>query len=143
MAEKRPRKRILFLCIHNSCRSQMAEGLMRRMGASRFEAASAGLEARGVHPLAVRAMAELGIDIAGQSSKIISELDNAHFDYVVTTCAEAQEACPAWPGSGQTLHWSFPDPAAAAGTDEEQMAVFREVRDAIAARIRKFLRTGA
>ena len=138
MREEADKKRILFLCIHNSCRSQMAEGLMRRLGGERFEAFSAGLDARPVHPLAIRAMAESGIDISGQRSKTIEELEEKDLDYVVTTCDEAQEACPTWPG-GQMLHWSFSDPAAASGPDEERMAVFRQVRDAIAARIREFL----
>jgi len=133
------RKRILFLCIHNSCRSQMAEGLMRQTAGERFEAHSAGLEARGVNPLAIRAMEEIGIDVSTHRSKTIDELGDQPFDYVVTTCDEAQEACPRWPGGGRMLHWGFPDPAAATGSEEERMAVFRQVRDSIAARIREFL----
>jgi len=139
MTDERKKKRILFLCIHNSCRSQMAEGLMRRAADDRFEVFSAGVEARGVHPLAVRVMAELGIDISGQRSKTIEELNEREFDYVVTTCDEAHDACPRWPGRAEMLHWNFPDPTAATGSEEERMAVFRQVRDAIAARIREFL----
>ena len=134
-----PNRRILFLCIHNSCRSQMAEALMRRAAGDRLEAFSAGLEARGVHPLAVRALAEVGIDASAQRSKTIQDLADARFDYVVTTCDEAQEACPRWPGTARMLHWGFPDPSAVEGSDEERMAAFRRVRDAIAARIRQFL----
>ena len=140
MSGETRRKRILFLCIHNSCRSQMAEGLMRRLGGDRFEPFSAGIEAGRVHPLAIRAMAELGIDISGHRSKAAGELAGQQFDYVVTTCDEAQEACPAWPGGGEMLHWGFPDPAATTGPEEERMAVFRQVRDAIAARVRELLR---
>lgn len=136
MAEK---KRILFLCVHNSARSQMAEGLMRRLAGERFEAHSAGLEARGLHPLAVRAMAEAGIDISAHRSKTIDELPTRDFDYVVTTCHEAQEACLLWPGRAQLLHWSFPDPSAPSGSQGERLAVFREVRDSIAERIRALL----
>ncbi|MFP4057253.1 MAG: arsenate reductase ArsC, partial [Candidatus Brocadiia bacterium] len=133
------RRRILFLCIHNSCRSQMAEGLMRHLGGGRFEAHSAGIERCGVHPFAVRAMAELGIDISGQRSKTIEELEERDFDVVVTTCQEAQEACPRWPGQAEVVHWSLPDPAAAEGPEAERMAAFRQVRDAIAERVKGLL----
>ena len=139
MPDQDAKKRVLFLCIHNSCRSQMAEGLMRRLGGERFEAHSAGLESRGIHPLAIRAMAEIGIDILCQYSKPIDRLEDRSFDYVVTTCEEAQEACPRWPGKARMLRWSFPDPAKATGSQQERMAVFRQVRDAIAERIRDLL----
>ena len=139
MASAEPGTRMLFVCIHNSCRSQMAEGLLRHLAGERFEAASAGLERRGVHPLAIRALEELGIDASGQHSKTMDELAGERFDIVVTTCDEAQAACPRWPGEAEMLHWGFPDPSAAEGTDEERMRVFREVRAAIAARIKAFL----
>jgi arsenate reductase len=133
-------KRALFLCIHNSCRSQMAEGWMRHLAPERFESASAGLEATRVHPLAIRVMAEGGVDISRQRSKTIAELEGQPYDYVVTTCDEAREACPRWPGNARMLHWGFPDPAAAQGTEEERLVVFRQVRDAVRERIGEFLR---
>jgi len=126
---------VLFLCSHNSARSQMAEGLLREMGAGNFEAFSAGTEATQVRPLAIRAMAELGIDIAGYRSKILTEYLKQPFDYVITVCDQANESCPFFPGATNRLHWSFPDPSKASGSEEEQLTVYREVRDAIAARI--------
>jgi len=133
--------RVLFLCSHNSARSQMAEGLLRAWGGSRFEAFSAGTEATGVRPLAIRAMAELGIDIAGQTSKTVATFEGQEFDYVITVCDDAREACPYFPGGREQVHWSFEDPAAAQGSEEERLAVFRRVRDEIGERIREFART--
>jgi arsenate reductase (thioredoxin) len=130
--------RVLFLCVHNSARSQMAEGLLRALAGDRFEAFSAGAEATEVRPLAIRAMAELGVDIAGQRSKTVREFDGRTFDWVVTVCDDAKEACPYFPG-GRQLHWSFDDPSAAQGTEEQRLEVFRRVRDEIAARIRREL----
>jgi arsenate reductase len=127
--------RVLFLCVHNSARSQMAEGLLRTIAGYRFEAFSAGAEATDIRPLAIRAMAEVGIDISGQRSKTVSEFQGQAFDWVVTVCDDAKEACPYFPGDRQ-LHWSFDDPSAAEGTEEERLAVFRRVRDEIATRIR-------
>ena len=128
-------ERVLFLCVHNSARSQMAEGLLRARGGDRFEAFSAGAEATDVRPLAIRAMAELGIDIAGQRSKTTDEYSGQEFDHVVTVCDDAKEACPYFPGARRRLNWSFEDPSAATGSDDERLAVFRRVRDQIAARI--------
>jgi arsenate reductase len=133
--------RVLFLCTHNSSRSQMAEGLLRAHGGARYEM-SAGTQPRGVHPLAVRAMTELGIDIseaAGHRAKSLQEFAGQSVDLVVTVCDDAAEACPYFPGARRQEHWSFPDPSAATGTEEERLAVFRAVRDAIAARIEAFL----
>jgi len=113
----------------------MAEGLLREMGAGNFEAFSAGTEATQVRPLAIRAMAELGIDIAGYRSKVLTEYLKQPFDYVITVCDQANESCPFFPGATNRLHWSFPDPSKASGSEEEQLTVYREVRDAIAARI--------
>jgi arsenate reductase len=113
----------------------MAEGLLRHLGGERFQAHSAGLEATRVHPLAARAMEELGIDISGQHSKTIDDLEEHEFDFVVSTCDEAAEACPSWPGDAQMLHWSFPDPSAAEGAEEERMVIFRAVRDEIKGRV--------
>ena len=125
------RARILFLCTHNSARSQMAEGLLRHLGGDRFEAFSAGTEATGVRPLAITAMAELGIDITGQESKTLDRYLGEPFDAVITVCDQANEACPVFPGATQRLHWSVPDPSRAVGTDEEQRTVYRAVRDAL------------
>jgi arsenate reductase len=132
--------RVLFLCTGNTARSQMAEGLLRAIAPERYEAFSAGLEAVGVSPMAVHVMAERGVDISSQRSKPLSDfLGRVHFGYLVTVCDRAERGCPVFPGMGQRLHWSFPDPAAAEGTEEERLEVFREVRDAIEARIRVWL----
>lgn len=128
--------RVLFLCTHNSARSQMAEGLLRSLAGEGIEVASAGTTARGVHPLAVRAMAEAGIDISGQRSKTVDEL-SGDFDVVVTVC---DTSCPIPPRHRLLLRWKFPDPSAAGGSDEEQLAVFRRVRDGIASRVRVLAR---
>jgi arsenate reductase len=135
------KQRILFLCTHNSARSQMAEGLLRRLGGDRFEAYSAGTEATHVRPLAIEAMAELGIDVVGQESKTLDRYLGEPFDAVITVCDQASEACPVFPGAKRRLHWSFPDPSKARGTREEQLAVYRQVRDDIARRIRDELLT--
>jgi len=129
-------KNVLFVCVHNSARSQMAEGLLRARAGDRFEAHSAGAQATEVRPLAIRAMGEVGIDIAGQRSKVTTEYAGQEFDYVVTVCDDAKEACPFFPGATRQLHWSFEDPSAATGTEEERLAVYRRVRDEIGARIR-------
>ena len=128
--------RVLFLCTHNSARSQMAEGLLRAWAGDRFEAHSAGVEATEVRPLAIRAMDELGIDIRGQASKRLDVYDGQAFDTAITVCDEAREACPFFPGARRQLHWSFDDPSAATGTEDEQLQVFRRVRDEIGTRIR-------
>jgi arsenate reductase (thioredoxin) len=138
--------RVLFLCTHNSSRSQMAEGLLRARGGSAFAVFCAGTHPRAVHPLAVKAMAELGIDIserAGHRAKGIEEFaDEALMDLVVTVCDEAAEECPYFPRARRQEHWGFPDPSRASGSEEERLAVFRQVRDGIAARIDAFLRGG-
>jgi arsenate reductase len=132
-------QRVLFLCTHNSARSQMAEALVRQLGGGRFEAFSAGTEATQVRPLAIRAMAELCIDISGQESKTLDRYLDQPFDKVITVCDQANETCPVFFGAKERLHWSFPDPSRAAGTEEEQLAVYRQVRDAIRARIEREL----
>jgi arsenate reductase len=123
--------RVLFLCTHNSARSQMAEGLLRHLAGDRFEAMSAGTEATHVRPLAIKAMEEVGIDISGQESKTLDRYLLEPFDYVITVCDDANEACPFFPGAAERLHWSFEDPSKAEGTEEERLAVFRSVRDLI------------
>ncbi len=115
----------------------MAEGLLRHLAGDRFEAYSAGTEATQVQPLAIQAMAELGIDISGQQSKRLDGYLGESFDAVITVCDQANEACPVFRGATIRLHWSFPDPSQATGTDEEQLAVYRSVRDAIRARIER------
>ena len=128
-------ERVLFLCVHNSARSQMAEGMLRAWGPDRYEAHSAGNEATEVRPLAIRALAEIGIDISGQRSKSVREYDGERFDLAVTVCDDAKEACPYFPADRQ-LHWAFDDPSAATGSEEDRLTVFRRVRDEIAERIR-------
>jgi len=138
-AEAPGRARVLFLCTHNSARSQMAEGLLRDLAGDRFEAHSAGTEKTGVRPLAIRAMEEVGVDISGQESKTLARYLREPFHRVITVCDEANEACPFFPGAGERLHWSFPDPSKAEGTEEERLGVFRSVRDDIEERIRREL----
>ncbi len=129
------KQRILFICTHNSARSQMAEGLLRHLAGDRFEVFSAGTEATQVRPLAIKAMAELGIDISGQHSKTLARYLNEPFAMVITVCDAAAETCPIFPGAAQRRHWSFADPSKAAGSEDEQLAVYRRVRDEIRARI--------
>jgi arsenate reductase len=129
-------KRVLFLCTGNSARSQMAEGLVNHFLAGEWEAASAGTRPAGyVHPLAVRVMAELGIDVGGQRSKSVDEFRGADIDLVMTLCDSAAEDCPLWLGKGRVEHVSFPDPAAAEGPEEARLDAFRQVRDAIRKRV--------
>ncbi len=133
----------LFLCTHNSSRPQMAEGLLRARGGTRFAVSSAGTHPRRVHPLAIRAMREIGIDMseaAGYHAKGLDEFAGQSIDLVVTVCDEAAEECPSFRGAHRQVHWGFPDPSAASGTDGERLAVFRAVRNAIAARIEAFVR---
>jgi arsenate reductase (thioredoxin) len=129
------KQRVLFLCTHNSARSQMAEGLLRTMGCDRFDAFSAGSEATHVRPLAIRVMAELGIDISQQQSKLLDRYLQEPFDYVITVCDQANASCPIFPGGKHRLHWSLPDPSQATGSEEEQLAVYRSVRDELRQRI--------
>lgn len=128
-------QRILFLCTHNSARSQLAEALLRHDGGDRFAAFSAGTEATHVRPLAIRALAEIGIATVGQESKTLARYLGEPFDAVITVCDAANEACPVFPGASRRLHWSFDDPSRATGTEAEQLAVYRRVRDEIRARI--------
>jgi arsenate reductase (thioredoxin) len=134
------RKRVLFLCTGNSARSQMAEGILRRVAGERFEAFSAGVEPAGLNPLAVRVMGEIGIDISHRRSKHAREFLGESFPYVITVCDSANERCPVFPGVSERLHWGFEDPAAAMGTEEQRLAVFRGVRDAIRKRVEEFVR---
>ena len=134
--------RVLFLCTHNSARSQMAEGLLRHMSGDRFEVLSAGTEATHVRPLAIRAMGEVGVDISAQESETLGRYLREPFDYVITVCDDANEACPFFPGAANRLHWSFEDPSKAEGSEEERLAVFRSVRDQIRDRMQAELMDG-
>jgi arsenate reductase (thioredoxin) len=127
--------RVLFLCTHNSARSQMAEGLLRHLAGERFEVHSAGTEATSVRPEAMAAMAEIGADVSGQESKTLARYLGEPFEYVITVCDAANEACPVFPGAKNRLHWSFEDPSQATGTEEERLRLFRRVRDEIRERI--------
>ncbi len=131
--------RVLFLCTHNSARSQMAEGLLRHLAGERFEAYSAGTEATRVRPEAISVMSELGVDLSGQESKTLERYLGEPFEYVVTVCDDANEACPVFPGAKERLHWSFEDPSRAEGQGEARLAVFRRVRDEIRARVEEEL----
>jgi len=127
--------KVLFLCTGNSARSQMAEGLLRQLAGDRFEPLSAGIEPKGLNPLAVEAMREIGIDISRQTSKDVKTFLGQAIPYIVTVCDNARERCPIFPRTYKFLHWSFDDPAAAKGTDTEKLAVFRRVRNEISRRI--------
>jgi arsenate reductase len=136
MADPREKLRILFLCTGNSCRSQMAEGFARKLKAGEVEAYSAGTRPKGVHPLAVRVMAEAGVDISGHASKTVRDLGGVDFDWVITLCGDAHENCPVFPGATRVKHVGFEDPDKATGTEGELLRVFRAVRD----RIKEFVK---
>jgi arsenate reductase len=134
------RPRVLFLCVHNSARSQMAEGLLRSMAGERVVVRSAGLEAGKLRSEAVAVMSELGLDISDQRSKSVEDLAGERFDVVVTTCDEAREACPLFPGAFETLHWTIADPAAVEGDEETRLKAFREARDEVWAHVAELSR---
>jgi arsenate reductase (thioredoxin) len=140
-ADVAQRSRILFLCTHNSARSQMAEGLLRHLAGDRFEVHSAGTEVTSVRPLAIRTMEEIGIDISSQESKTVDRYLREPFDYVITVCDEANETCPFFPGASMRLHWSLADPSQAEGSRDERLAAFRRVRDELRDRIEQELST--
>ncbi len=136
------KKKFLFVCIHNSARSQMAEELLRQIAGDRFETESAGLEPGNLNPFAIEVLKEKGIDITGKKTKKAADLaaQGKKYDYVVTVCDEGNAGrCPAFPGHAQKLHWSFPDPSSLAGTYEERLAKTRAVRDKIEKAIRAWL----
>ena len=134
--------KVLFLCTGNSARSQMAEGYLRHAAGDKYEAMSAGIEPKGLNPLAVEAMREIGVDISRQESKDAATLVGVRIPYVITVCDNARERCPIFPGTSKLLHWGFEDPAAAIGTHEEKLEAFRKVRDGIARKIEMELQTG-
>ncbi|MDZ7266683.1 MAG: arsenate reductase ArsC [candidate division KSB1 bacterium] len=133
------KQRVIFVCTHNSARSQMAEGLLRHLAGDRYEVYSAGTVATKVNPLAIKAMAEKGIDISHHTSDHIDKYMGIAFDYVITVCDNAKETCPYFPTNKTRWHWSFEDPAAATGTEEERLARFREIRDQIEQRLQILL----
>jgi arsenate reductase len=135
------KKRVLILCTGNSARSQLAEGLLRWEAGDRYEVFSAGTKPSRVRQEAVTVMNELGIDISGHRSKSVDEFTGQVFDYVITVCDNAAEACPAFPGNTRRLHWPFEDPADAPGSEEERNAAFRKIRDQIHERIKTFIGT--
>lgn len=132
---------VLFLCTGNSARSQMAEGLLRKEAGDTFDVYSAGTNPKGLHPLTIRVMNEMGIDVSGHRSKHLSEyLGVLNVRYLIIVCDQANNECPTtWPGALSRLVWLFEDPAAATGSEETRLAKFREVRDAIQAKIRAWL----
>lgn len=123
--------KVLFLCTENACRSQMAEGLVNHDLKGKVQARSAGVRPSRVNPRAIQVMAELGIDISRQRSKSVDELAAVQFDLVITLCDRAQQECPIFPGNTAVIHLGFPDPAQATGSEDEIMAAFRQVRDAL------------
>ncbi|MEW5920269.1 MAG: arsenate reductase ArsC [Bacillota bacterium] len=125
------KKKVLFLCTGNSCRSQMAEGFARRLGGELMEVCSAGIAPVGINPRAVQVMEEVGVDITGQSSTAFVPEMLQNVDLVITLCGDARESCPAVPGRVEKRHWSLPDPARAEGSSAEVLAAFRSVRDAV------------
>lgn len=135
-------KKILFLCTANSCRSQMAEGLARRLAPKSVKIYSAGTEPKTVHPLAIKVMKEIGTDISAQRSKGLEEIPLESIDLVVTLCGEAAESCPTLPKKTDLLHWPLPDPASARGSEEEVLKTFRSVRDEIRARVEELFKKG-
>ena len=136
------KERVMFICIHNSARSQMGEAFLRHLGGDRFEVHSAGLESGTLNPLVVKAMEEIGISMKGHYAKNALQYISRgeRFDYVITVCDESNaERCPMFPGKAIRMHWSFPDPSAITGTDEEKLAGIRPIRDAIGDRVKSWL----
>lgn len=130
--------KVLFVCIHNSARSQMAEAFLKQFGGDRFDAMSAGIEPGTLNPTVVEAMKEAGIDISGNKTKDVFEFikKGALFNYVITVCDETSaERCPIFPGHSERLHWGFPDPSALQGSDEEKLQAIRQIRDDIKAKV--------
>jgi len=133
-------QRVLFVCSANSARSQMAEAFLRTLAGGAFEADSAGSQPEPVHPLAIAVMSECGIDISDQRSKGLHEyMGKTQFDHLITVCDRAEKACPIFPGKGAREYWPMDDPLRAQGSEEERLAKFREIRDLIEARVRRWL----
>ena len=136
--------RVLFLCTGNSARSQMAEAFLRKYGGDQFEAFSAGLDPKGMNPLTVRVMNEIGLDLSGQYSKGVQEFGGKMMiNILITVCDQAEKNCPtSWPWNSKKLHWSFEDPAAVEGSEETRIQKFREVRDQIDQKVQAWLKEG-
>lgn len=137
------KKRVLVLCTGNSARSQMGEGLFRKEGGQEYEVVSAGTKPSHVRPEAIAVMDEIGIDISGHRSKSVNEFTDQPFDYIVTVCDNAKDSCPVFSGGGERIHWSFEDPAAVEGSDDERREAFRRIRDQIHERVKTFFRNRA
>lgn len=138
------KRRVIFICIHNSARSQIAQGFLLKYAKDRFEVESAGIEAGTLNPLVVRAMEEVGVSMEGHFAKKIDSIlaQENFFDVVITVCDETSaERCPMFPGDHTRIHWSFPDPSALSGTDEEKMKGIREIRDSIEKKILEWIKT--
>ena len=133
--------RVLFLCTGNSARSILAEALLKSMGGSAFDVHSAGTSPKGVNPDALRVLAANGVDTGGAASKVVTQFEGAQFDYVITLCDDAAENCPIFWGGTERLHWGFEDPAAAEGTDRENLAAFQAVLDGLKTRMQPFIET--
>ena len=133
------KKKILFLCTGNSCRSQMAEGFLNNLGRERFIAFSAGSKPSSINPFAVRVMQEKGIDISNNKSEHLDKYLSDVFDYIITVCDNAKDSCPIFPGNHNKLHWDIEDPAEYAGTEEEILNFFRTIRDKIESNVREFI----
>ena len=131
--------RVLFVCTHNSARSQIAEALLKEYGGEDFDVASAGTEATRVSPYAIRVLAELGIDWSAARSKVIGEFLDEHFDYVITVCDRARQTCPVFPGAENSLHWGLDDPSEVTGTEDQKLAAFRRTQVELSARLRPFI----
>ena len=136
------KRRVLFVCTHNSARSQMAEGMLREWAGDKFDVFSAGSEATAVRREAVQVMAEIGIDISGHVSKSIDEFRGQDFEWFITVCDEAQQNCPVLPGVPNAAHWSIEDPSAAQGSPDDQLEAFRQARDRLRDRLRLFILAG-
>lgn len=131
------------MCTQNSCRSQMAEGLLRNMAGDKFDVYSAGVEPTSVHPLAIKVMEEIRIDLSQQQSKSVDEFLEKEFNFVITVCDQAKQACPFFPGAHELLHWNLEDPAMAQGTEDKKLLVFRKVRDQLRDHIQRLINTAA
>lgn len=127
--------KILFLCYHNSARSQMAEGLLKKLAGEKFDVYSAGIKPSVVHPMAIQVMNEIGIDISEQKSKSVTDFLKDHFEYVITVCDSTRDKCPIFTGAAVRLHWPFEDPASASVSKEEKLNTFRKIRDQIKQKI--------
>ena len=131
--------RVIFVCTGNSARSQMAEALLRRDGGEAFEVVSAGVDPKGVHPMTVRVLGDVGIDVSGAESKSVARFLGQPFDYVITVCDRARASCPVFPGGSETLHWGIDDPAEAEGSEAERRAAFELALRELSARVRAFV----